>query len=80
MVTEFPKKVKESADDILENIQGYAIRLEKEHNAMSEHLGTGDYRELQVNCFMTDAEFKTRNENKKILQNKLKQFFKEECK
>lgn len=155
MVTELPRKVEESIEEILKNIQGYAIRLEKGHNeegilvevveastmevkgkvctskenmpyAMFEHWGTGDYRELPVigktkcfletggsqwfipvskvektlhypiieiqgnqfyiahrvqpNHFMTDAEFKTRNENKEIVKKKLEQFFKEVCK
>ena len=32
IVTQLPKKVEESIEDILKNIQGYAIRLEKGHN------------------------------------------------
>lgn len=32
MVIELPKKVEESIEEILKNIQGYAIRLEKGHN------------------------------------------------
>lgn len=32
IVTELPKKVEESIEDILKNIQGNAIRLEKGHN------------------------------------------------
>lgn len=32
IVKELPKKVEESVEDILKNIQGYAIRLEKGHN------------------------------------------------
>lgn len=155
IATELPQKVEESIEDILKNIQGNAIKLEKGKNeegilvemvetstmevkgrvytskdnmpyAMFEHWGTGDYRELapvgttkrfletggsqwfipvskvektlhypiieiqgsqfyiahgvQANHFMTDAEFKTRNENKEIVQKKLKQFFEEVCK
>lgn len=32
------------------------------------------------NHFLTDAEFKTRQENKEIIRKKLKQFFEEVCK
>lgn len=32
IVTELPKKLEESIEDILKNIQGNAIRLEKGHN------------------------------------------------
>lgn len=32
IITELPKKVEESIEDILKNIQGYAIKLEKGHN------------------------------------------------
>lgn len=32
IVKELPKKVEESIEDILKNIQGYAIRLERGHN------------------------------------------------
>ncbi len=152
---ELPKKVEESLEDILKNIQGYAIKLERGHNqegilvemvetssmktkgrvytdkekfswAMFEHFGTGQYAEMehvgttkhfinsgytqwfipvnkvkkalpypiitiqdnqfyiargvQSNHFMTDAEFKTRQENKEIVKKKLEEFFKEVCK
>lgn len=155
IITKLPKKIEESLEEILKNIQGYAIKLEKGHNeegilvemietstmevkgrvytskeempyAMFEHWGTGDYRELQAvgktkrfletggsqwfipvakvekrlnypileiqgnqfyiahgvkaNHFMTDAEFKSRQENKEMVKEKLKQFFLEVCK
>ena len=35
---------------------------------------------VQPNHFLTDAEFKTRQENKEIVKNKLQEFFKEVCK
>lgn len=150
-----PQKVEESIEDILKNIQGCAIKLERGHNengiliemvetstmevkgriytdkenfswAAFEHFGTGDYRELPTigktkrfietggsqwfipvskvekvlsypiiefqgmqfyiahgvhsNHFMTDAEFKTRQENKETVKNKLQEFFREVCK
>lgn len=143
----------ESIEDVLKNIQGYAIKLEKGNHedgilvemidssgqikgrvhtsaevmpwAMFEHFGTGDYRELspvgvtehflktggsewfipvskapkelhypiieiqgvqfyvahgvKANHFMTDAEFKSRNENKEIVQKKISEMIKEVC-
>lgn len=152
---ELPKKVEESVEDVLKNIRGCAIRLEKGHNeegiqiemvetstmkvkgriytdkdkfswAMFEHFGTGDYRELSAvgktkrfietggsqwfipvakvekvlpypiieiqgsqfyvargvhsNHFMTDAEFKTREQNKEILKKQINEMLKEVCK
>jgi len=161
IVKELPKKVEESIEDILKNIQGYAIRLEKAHNEDGilvemvenstmevkgrvyadpnkfitdsgkpylwfEYFGTGQYAEqdhigktkhfiesgytewyipvhkagrklnypivtinnikfyvavgAKGNHFIEDAEFKTREENKKIAKKKLDSFFKEVCK
>lgn len=161
IIKELPQRVKESVEDILKNVQGYAIRLEKGHkedgilvelvetstmkskgrvyadpskfmtdNGQSylwfEYFGTGAFAEqdhigrtkhflesgytewyipvskvgrslnypivtinniqfyiaigAKPNHFMTDAEFKARNENKEIVQKKLKQFFEEVCK
>lgn len=157
---QLPKKVEESIEEVLKNIQGYAIKLEHAHNKngiliemietstmkvkgrvyadpkefMSngksylwfEYFGTGQYAEMEhigrtrhfletgytewyipvdkvekrlnypikiingkqfyiargakSNHFMTDAEFKTRKENKEIVIKKLKQFLEEVCK
>lgn len=33
IIKKLPKTISESVEDILKNIQGYAIRLEKGHNA-----------------------------------------------
>ena len=33
IIKELPSKVQESVEDILKNIQGYAIRLERGHNS-----------------------------------------------
>lgn len=147
--------VQESVEEVLKNIRGYAIKLEKGNNedgilvemietstntvkgrvytskdkfpwAMFEHFGTGDYRELskvgttkhfldtggsqwfipvskvqktlrypiieiqgtqfyvahgvKANHFMTDAEFETRNDNIKIVNQKINEMIKEVCK
>lgn len=147
--------IQESVEDILKNIRGYAIKLEKGNNedgilvemvetstntvkgrvytskekfpwAMFEHFGTGDYRELsavgttkrfletggsqwfipvskvektlrypiieiqgtqfyvahgvKANHFMTDAEFEARNDNIKIVSQKINDMIKEVCK
>lgn len=161
IVKELPQKVEESVENILKNMQGYAIRLEKGHkedgilvelvetstmetkgrvyadpnkfitdNGQSylwfEYFGTGTFAEQdhigktkhflesgytewyipvskvgrslnypivtisntqfyiatgsKSNHFLQDAEFKTRQENKEIVQKKLQEFFKEVCK
>lgn len=147
--------VQESIEEVLKNIRGYAIKLEKGNNedgilvemvetstntvkgrvytskdkfpwAMFEHFGTGDYRELsavgttkhfletggsqwfipvskvektlrypiieiqgtqfyvahgvKANHFMSDAEFETRNDNIKIVNQKINEMIKEVCK
>lgn len=33
IIKELPNKVQESIEDVLKNIQGYAIRLERGHNS-----------------------------------------------
>lgn len=150
-----PQKVEESIEEVLKNVQGNAIRLERGHNsegiliemietstmkvkgrvytdkdtfswATFEHFGTGDYREMPAigktkrfidtggsqwfipvskvekslnypiveiqgnqfyiahgihsNHFMTDAEFKTRQDNKEIITKKLNEMIMEVCK
>jgi hypothetical protein len=160
IIKNLPLKVEESIEDILKNIQGYAIRLERGHNSEGilvemietsimqvkgkvyaspdkfmidnksylwfEYFGTGQYAEQEhigktehfketgytewyipvekvarslnypikvingrkfyiahgakPNHFITDAEFKTRNENTETVEKKLKQFFEEVCK
>lgn len=152
---ELPKKIEESTEDILKNIQGCAIRLERGHNekgilvemiemssmkvkgrvytsketmphAMFEHWGTGQFAEMEhigttqhflatgytewyipvnkvertlnypikiinnqqfyiahgakANHFMIDAEFKTRENNKEIVQKQINEMLKEVCK
>lgn len=154
IVKNLPKVAEEGIEEVLKNIQGYAIRLEKGHNekgiliemietstrqvkgrvytdkekfshAMFEHFGTGDYRELPAigktkrfldtggsqwfipvakvekalhypiieiqgsqfyiargvksNHFMTDAEFKTRDENAETIKKQIEQMLKEVC-
>lgn len=156
---ELTKKVEQSVEDILKNIQGYAIRLEKGHNEKGilvemietstmeakgkvyaepsmfmtdnntsylwfEYFGTGKYAEMEhigntthfiksgftewlipvkanlnlnykiitikdnqfylahgvkSNHFLENAEFKTRNENREIVKEKLKELFEEVC-
>ena len=133
---ELPKKVEESVEDILKNVRGYAIRLEKGHNengiqiemietstmkvkgriytdkekfsgAMLEHFGTGASqwfipvtkvekilpypiveiqgsqlyvaRGVHSNHFMTDAEFKTREKNREMIQKQINEMLKEVC-
>lgn len=161
IVKELPQKIEESVENILKNMQGYAIRLERGHkedgilvelvetsamktkgrvyadpnkfmtdNGQSylwfEYFGTGTFAEqdhigktkhflesgytewyipvskvgrslnypivtinntqfyvatgAKPNHFLQDAEFKTRQENKEIIQKKLQEFFKEVCK
>lgn len=149
------KTATESLQDVLKNIRGYAIRLERGHNsngilfelvnvengeikgrvytdskampyALFEHYGTGEYAEMQhigkskhfeetgytewyipigkvdrplnypiaefsgskfyvargakANHFMTDAEFKSRQQNKEIVMKKFNEMIKECCK
>lgn len=149
------KTATESLQDVLKNIRGYAIRLERGHNsngilfelvnastgeikgrvytdktvmpyALFEHFGTGEYAEMhhigkskhfletgytewyipiekaprtlnypivefynnkfyvargaKANHFMTDAEFKSRQQNKEIVMKKFNEMIKECCK
>ena len=154
------KTTKESVEEVLKNIRGYAIRLERGHNEQGilidlvnvsngkiksrvyadpnkfiandvsyllfEYFGTGEYAEMnhvgktehfiatnytewyipvnkvarslnypiltigksqfyvargaKANHFLTDAEFKTRNENKTIINKKIKEMLNEVCK
>lgn len=149
------KTATESLQDVLKNIRGYAIRLERGHNsngilfelvnvengeikgrvytdskampyALFEHFGTGEYAEMdhigttdhfretgytewyipeakaprplnypivelygikfyvahgaKANHFMTDAEFKSRQQNKEIVMKKFNEMIRECCK
>ncbi len=155
IIKELPNTIKESVEDVLKNIQGYAIKLEKGNHedgilvemvdtsnmevkgrvytskekmpwSMFEHFGTGQFAELPhvgttehfiksgftqwfipvnkveralnypivtinetqfyiahgvpSNHFMTDAEFKTREENKEIVTKKINEMLKEVAK
>lgn len=165
IVRELPKKVNESVEEILINIQGYAIRLEKGHNSngilvemietssmnvkgrvyadpnkfyskdtngketcylLFEYFGTGAMAEMEhvgesthfketgytewyipvknvqrdlnypikvmagkefyvatgakPNHFLSDTEFKKREENKEIIKKKIQKMFEEVCK
>lgn len=150
-----PQVIQQGIEEVLDNIQTEAIRIENGHNqegiiidrvdlstkeikgrvytdknnfpwAIFEHFGTGDFRELPAvgttkhfietggsewfipvskvektlrypiidingtqfylahgvksNHFMTDAEFKTRNDNKELIISKINEMFKEVCK
>ena len=152
---ELPKTIEQSIEEVLKNIKGYAVKLEKGHHddgiliemidtsnmqvkgrvytdkdkmpfAMFEHFGTGQFAELPhvgttehfiksgftqwfipvnkvertlnypivtinetqfyiahgmtSNHFMTDAEFKTREENKEIIIKKINEMLKEVAK
>ena len=152
---DLPKTLPELTKNILQNIRGYAVRLEKGHNegcilfelidtstnevkgrvytdkvkmpyAMFEHFGTGAYAEMphvgvtkhfiessftewfipvgkapkplpypiitinemqfyiahgvKANHFITDAEFQSREQNIKIVDEKIKELLKEACK
>lgn len=155
IIQELPKTIEQSIEDVLKNIQGYAIKLEKGNHedgilvemidtsnmevkgrvhtskdnlpfAMFEHFGTGQFAEMdhigttkhfiesgytqwfipvnkvervlnypivtinetqfyiahgvQSNHFMTDAEFKTREENKEIVTKKINEMLREVAK
>lgn len=155
VISELPKVIEQSAEEVLKNIQGYAIRLEKGHHedgilvemidssnmevkgrvytskeklpfAMFEHFGTGEFAEMdhigitkhfiesgytewfipvnkvlrelnypivtinglqfyiahsvKSNHFMTDAEFKSREENKEIVIKKINEMLREVAK
>ncbi len=165
IVSELPRKISESVEEILKNIQGYAIKLERGHNSEGilielvdvlnneikgrvfanpekfiakdsegndtnylffEYFGTGSYAEMdhigkskhfketgytewyipknkvlrplsypvkiingkefyvatgaKPNHFMSDAEFKTREENIEIVKAKINELFEEACK
>lgn len=152
IMQELPKTIEQSVEDILKNIQGYAIKLEKGHHedgilvemvdvstmkvkgrvytskdklpfAMFEHFGTGQFAEMahigttkhfiesgytqwfipvnkveralnypiitinetqfyvahgvKANHFMSDSEFKTREDNKEIVVKKINEMLKE---
>ncbi len=63
IIKELPSKVQESVEDILKNIQGYAIRLERGHNSngiLVEMIETSTMK-VKGKVYADPEQFKTEN-------------------